>query len=325
MLRITFQDECYENHTDETVLDCLKRHQVDYPCGCQSGICQSCLAQLTDGEMDSSWQKGLKETLLAKNYFLACLAKPKEDISLALPGLDDITRPAQIKKIQYLNKNVICLALLVSETTLWTPGQYLNLINFEGCRRSYSIANVPEEDGYIALHIKLMPNGVMSAWLKNTAHPGCNVCLQGPMGDCFYTNPSKESFPMVLAGTGTGLAPLLAIVRDALRQQHKGQITLIHGGVCAEDLYLDEKLKQLAKQHKQLAYKSCVLNGDGIHQESTIDKVVLNTLKNNPRAKVYVCGPEATTKKLKTTAFLAGVPSALIYSDAFLDNSYAKP
>ncbi len=127
-------------------------------------------------------------------------------------------------------------------------------INPEGCRRSYSIANIPEEDGYIELHIKLIPKGCMSNWIKNAAHPGSKVHLQGPMGACFYVNPKHECFPLVLAGTGTGLAPLAAIVRVAIRQRHQGDITLIHGGVCAEDLYLDAELTRLAGQHEQLTY-----------------------------------------------------------------------
>lgn len=324
MSRITFQDNSYDSHTDESVLDCLKRHNVDYPCACQAGVCQSCLAQLTTGTIESSWQKGLKETLVAKNFFLACLAKPTLDITFSMPALNEITTPAQIKDIRYFNRNVICLRLVVSELELWTPGQYLNLVNPDGCRRSYSIANIPEEDGYIELHIKLMPNGVMSEWLKNIAQPGTDIHLQGPMGDCFYVNTSKEEFPIILAGTGTGLAPLLAITRDALRLQHTGNITLIHGGVCAEDLYLDEQLQSLAQQHEQLNYESCVLQGHGMHQESPIDKVLLTTLKTHTNARVYVCGPEETTKKLKTTAFLSGVPSAYIYSDTFLDSSKSQ-
>jgi len=123
---------------------------------------------------------------------------------------------------------------------------------------------------------------------------------------------------MILAGTGTGLAPLLGIARDAIRQQHEGKIILIHGGVCPEDLYFDVELQQLTQQQEQLTYESCVLKGDGIYQESPIDKVLLNALENNSQARVYVCGPEKTTKKLKTTAFLAGIPSAHIYSDIFI-------
>jgi NAD(P)H-flavin reductase/ferredoxin len=320
MALITFQEKSYDNNTDETVLDCLKRHEVDYPCACQSGVCQSCLAQLTSGTIEPSWQKGLKETLVAKNYFLACLAKPADDITLALPELDEVTTPGLIKQVTYFNHNVICVRLLVSYSEQWIPGQYVNLINPDGHRRSYSIANVPEEDGFVELHIKLIPDGIMSDWIKNTADSGCKVHLQGPIGDCFYTNSAKENFPIVLVGTGTGLAPLLAIARDAIRQNHKGKITLLHGGVYVEDLYLDEQLQQFAQQYGQLTYKGCVLNGDGLHQEASIDKALLKVLEINTQARVYICGPEETTKKLKTTAFIAGVPSAFIYSDVFIDS-----
>lgn len=324
MPKVKFNQKRYTLRENETVLDCLLRHGVDYPCSCRSGVCQSCLAELTDGKLEPAWQKGLKDTLVAKSCFLPCLAKPRTDVALALPDLNEMTSSAVIKQITYFVENVICLRLLVDNLTQWTPGQYVNLINTQGCRRSYSIANVPEEDGYLDLHIKLTPGGIMSDWLKNIACTGLKVYLQGPMGECFYVNPQQESFPMILAGTGTGLAPLLAITREALRQQHQGNIVLIHGGVSKKDLYLDVVLKQLAKKNAQLVYRCCVLQDENACQNEDINQALSQTVKSYPQARVYVCGPEATVKKLKTTAFLAGAPSKFIYSDAFLNSAYGR-
>ena len=318
MPKITFNNKSYETLEGETVLDCLIRNQVEYPCSCRSGICQSCIAQLTEGSLDPVWQKGLKDTLVTKNYFLACLAEPKKNIAFSLPAINEMSNVAFIKEIKYFCDNVICVHLSVDNLTQWIPGQYVNFINPDNCRRSYSIANIPEKDGYIELHLKLINKGAMSNWIKNDAYIGCKVHLQGPIGDCFYINPNKENFPIVLAGTGTGLAPLLAVALDAISKQHEGNIILIHGGVFSKDLYLDNELQALEKQYKQLSYKTCVLQSDGRHQKNNIDTLLVNTLKENPLAKVYICGPEETTKKLKTTAFLAGIPSSCIYSDTFI-------
>lgn len=123
---------------------------------------------------------------------------------------------------------------------------------------------------------------------------------------------------MLLAGTGTGLAPLIAIAKDAIKQQHKGQITLIHGGSTENDLYYVEELTALADKYENFQYENCVLKSRTGFPEIPIDKKMLMHLKSSSTTQVYVCGPKETIQKLKTKAFLAGVPSSSILSDAFL-------
>lgn len=318
MTKVFFQGKCFEMEANESVLECLHRNEIAYPSSCKTGICQSCLAQGVKEEIDPAWQKGLKETLVQQNYFLACLAKPSADIHLKLPGIGESTTPAMINSLHWLNHNVVRLRLSIDNLDEWVPGQYVSLINPEGIIRSYSIANLPKQDGFIELHIKMVPTGAMSSWIKARLSLGEQVHMRGPAGQCFYLNPNKDTFPMVLAGTGTGLAPLIAIARDALFQQHAGEICLIHGGCVPEDLYLDETLTELAAQHKNFTYVSCVLKGNGHYQQAAIDKLILNYLNDKTRTRVYVCGPPETTKLLKTKAFLAGIASGHIYSDAFV-------
>jgi len=123
---------------------------------------------------------------------------------------------------------------------------------------------------------------------------------------------------MLLVGTGTGLAPLLAIVKTALSKLHKGKITLIHGGCHDNDIYYAEELETLASFYENFAYAPCVLKTNGAYPEANIFDNTQHYLTTNMKnTKVYVCGPKETTNKLKTKVFLAGVPSARIYSDAF--------
>lgn len=315
---LNFADQNYDVESGESVLACLERNNVAFPSSCKSGTCQSCLAQLTSGTMENDWQAGLKETYRAQNYFLPCIAKPSQDISIQLPDANDISSIGIIKEVLNLTSNAIALRLSVDNLQNWTPGQYLNLINSEDSIRSYSIANLPETDGFIELHIKLYSDGLMSQWLKAHAKPGCKVLLRGPAGECFYYNPTHEKFNMVLAGTGTGLAPLLAIVRAALISGHQGQITLLHGGVTNEDLYYKDVLSDLDFKHQNFSYLSCVLRGDGTVPEASIDSELKKQLVDVKDTKAYICGPEETAKKLKMVAFLAGVASKNIFSDLFI-------
>ncbi|KTD22250.1 FAD-binding oxidoreductase [Legionella londiniensis] len=318
MAELHYNQLILQSIEDESVLDCLLRHDVDYPNSCRSGVCQACLIKTTDTSIEPKWQDGLPETLKSQGYFLACQAKPANTIHLKNPDAAECEQQAMITEITPLTHNVIRVKLLAEHLENWIPGQYLNLLNPEGISRSYSIANMPEKEGYIELHIKLKDDGAMSQWLRKKAAVDTTIYIRGPFGKCYYMNPDQSSFDILLAGTGTGLAPLLAIVKTALSKQHQGKITLIHGGCQDDDIYYAEELETLASFYQNFQYVPCVLKSHGCYQESDITQQLLIQLNNADNVQVYVCGPKETTNQLKTKAFLAGVPSSKIYSDAFL-------
>lgn len=318
MTKLHYNEQVLHSIEDESVLDCLLRHGVDYPHACRSGVCQACLIKTTDESIKPNWQDGLPDTLKSQGYFLACQAKPTDDIYLKNPDTAECEQQAMITELSYLTHNVIRVKLLTEHLENWIPGQYLNLLNPEGISRSFSIANLPAKEGYIELHIKLKDGGVMSQWIQKKATVDTMVHVRGPFGKCYYINPDQSSFDILLAGTGTGLAPLLAIIKTALSMQHQGKIILIHGGCEDDDIYYAEELQTLATFYQNFQYIPCVLKSNGNYQEADITQQLLIHLNDADSVQVYVCGPKETTKTLKTKAFLAGVPSSKIYSDAFL-------
>lgn len=317
MNTVQFNNQSYMLVPEENILQCFLRHGVDYPHSCQAGICQSCLMKAKEGEINPVWQEGLPETLKVKGYFLACLAKPTSTLLVTPPDTAECEVEAKIIDFQQLSNHVIQVKLQVEHLEVWTPGQYLNLGNFEGIIRNYSIANIPVEDGFIELHIKIYPHGAMGQWLSQKAKKNGLVMLRGPFGQCYYHNPDKLSFNLLLAGTGTGLAPLIAIIKSALMQRHEGNITLVHGGVVDEDIYYREELEALSSMFSTFYYDPCVLQSQGLYPEDSIERRVLSHINDPEQTWVYVCGPKETTNKLKKQFFLAGVPSSKIYSDAF--------
>lgn len=318
MSTVDFNQQSYALAPQENVLQCLLRHGVDYPNSCQAGICQSCLIKAKDGTVHPSWQEGLPETLKIQGYFLACLAKPEAALRVVAPESAECEVSAKIITIKPLNFNVMQVRLEVDNLEPWVPGQYLSLINPEGTMRSYSIANIPAQEGFIELHVKLYPDGEMGKWLANKATKDAQVKLRGPFGRCFYYNPDQLAFDMLLAGTGTGLAPLIAIIKSALSQNHQGRITLVHGGLTDEDIYYREELDMLSAVFSSFIYDPCVLQSQGDYPEASVEKRALLHLHRPKESRVYVCGPKETTDKLKKQIFLAGVPSQAILSDVFL-------
>ena len=204
----------------------------------------------------------------------------------------------------------------------------MTVVREGGLSRAYSIASLPEQ-GELELHVRRVPEGRMSGWFHNEARPGDRVSVLGPSGECFYTT-GKEDQPLILAGTGTGLAPLYGIVRDALRNGHRGPIHLFHGALHRGGLYLVEELRRLAERHPHFKYVPAVLHADGAADEhehgiavGPLDGVIAKKLPKLAGFRAYVCGDPGIVNTLRKKLFLGGVASREIYADAFLPTATA--
>jgi NAD(P)H-flavin reductase len=143
--------------------------------------------------------------------------------------------------------------------------------------------------------------------------------MQGPHGNCFYV-PGKADQPLLLVGTGTGLAPLYAIVRDALHHGHTGPIHLYQGSLRAEGLYCVDTLRELAATHENFHYTPCVLEGDAPEGVTvgSIDALVQQDLPKLSGFRAYLCGAPDLVKLMQRKVFLAGVSMQEIFSDPFV-------
>ncbi len=294
----------------ETVLDALLRVGVPLSHSCRAGVCQSCLLHATQGAAPQGSQAGLKPTLAGQGYFLACVCRPDQDLTAELPGPGVRTITRLVAK-SWLSETVLRVALECDEPLHHRAGQYLTLFRIDGLSRSYSIASLP--DGMIIeLHVRVIPNGRMSNWLAGTANPGTELTAQGPAGNCFYM-PGAPEQPLLLVGTGTGLAPLYGIVRDALGQGHTGPIWLYHGALDERGLYLVHELEELAARHPHFRYRPALLSRDG-----PLPQVLQAAHPKLAGWRGFVCGDPQIVDVLKKRLFLAGMASREINSDAFV-------
>jgi ferredoxin-NADP reductase len=263
-----------------------------------------------EGEVPPSAQSGLKDSWKARRYALPCVCRPSSDITFA--GVDgDAQIEAEIASVEPLGSNVMRMRLTYQSPLEFRAGQYITLLRHDGLARSYSIASLPG-DGRIELHIRLLPNGRMSEWVRSEARSGMTVRVMGPSGDCFYT-PGKPEQPLLLAGTGTGLAPLYGILRDALDHGHKGPIHLFHGALNATGLYFRDELSALAQQHPNFNYTPSLFEADG-----PLDKVILAQYPKPAGMRSYLCGDPTLVALMKKKLFLAGAALNEIHADAFL-------
>ena len=319
MLRLDVDGRTLDCEPTETVLDCLDRNGVDVPSSCRAGLCQSCLVRATAGEPPIEAQKGLKPALAAQGYFLACRCTLREDLAITLESELTKRRPAVIADIHALTPRVLRVRIVPDEPLDYMPGQFLNLETPAGDIRSYSIASLPTEP-WLELHIAIIPDGRVSGWLRNDAMVGQAVSILGPQGSCCYT-PGNPDEPLLLAGTGTGLAPLYGIAREALRHGHAGPIALYHGSLVPSGLYLHEELRGLAEQSASLTYHASVLHHEPGYEDlpqTPLDELIFSHSPDLKGSRVFLCGAPEFVQMMQRKVFMAGASMSAIHADAFV-------
>lgn len=319
MAVVVFENQSIETQENESVLDALLRDGHDVPYGCKNGVCQSCLMQASDGKLPEASQKGLTDQQKKLGYFLACSCMPDNDISVCKDETEEKLE-GEIKEISSLNDSVIKLRL--KSDLKYYPGQFVNLWRDDTIVRSYSLASVPSLDDELEFHVRHVENGQFSDWLKQSAKQEDSIKIQGPLGTCFYSySDDTKDQPILLAGIGTGLAPLYGILRDALNQGHTGQILLLVGAKDSKNLYLQNELKELSLKFSNLAVEFISKNApeDGVKQGDIYQEAKnIGSLKGY---KVFLCGADSFVKKMKKQCFLAGANMPDILADSFLHSA----
>ena len=319
MTQISYQGQSYDCDGKSSVLETLIAQGVSVPSSCKAGICQTCLMRATKGSVPLESQKGLKPTLVAQNYFLACSCYPTEDLVITLPETGNGRLMATVATIKSLNPDIVCVSMIPSGVLEYKAGQFINFFKDKLTARRYSLASVPGIDEYLDLHVRKIPQGKVSTWIHETLKPGDSIEISEALGDCFYVsgNPSQE---LLLLGTGSGLAPLYGIIKDALGQGHSGQIRLYHGSLNVAGLYFIEALRLLAEQHQNFHYTPCI-SGPNVPEGFSSGTVLDVALLDVPKLagwRVFLCGNPDMVKAARKKVFLAGASMQNIYADPFL-------
>ncbi len=276
------------------------------------------MMQAVEGEVPPQAQAGIKPTLAAQNYFLACACYPETDLEVALPESGETKVEATVASIEYLNADILGIRLRPTRPFSYKAGQFINFFKDEATARCYSLASVPALDSDLHLNVRKIPGGLVSGWISEHLQPGDTVTISEASGDCFYV-PGNAAQNILLIGTGSGLAPLYGIIRDALLNGHGGEIKLYHGNYSAAGFYLVDELRELAQSHANFRYIPCVSEGDA-DDGFTRGMVLDVALRDNPSLsgwRVFLCGNPDMVNAAKREAYLSGAAINDIYADPF--------
>jgi len=303
---------------DESVLDALLREQVAIAHSCRQGVCQSCLLRSLEGAPPIEAQHGLKEGLKQQNYFLACLCYPQQAMRIAHRHHSNFITHGTVSAKQALNAETLLLTLDLDEPLDYYAGQFVNLRRDDGLVRSYSIANNSIYNKQLTFHIRRLAGGRFSAWAHEDLNLGDRLAVSEPQGLCYYL-PDKPDSPLLLIGTGSGLAPLAGIISEALHQGHRGDIYLYHGSRDLNGLYWLEEMQALAESHANFHYYPCISSGEPPEHvfAGRANDVAFSQLSALKGWRIYLCGHPDMVNNTKRQAYLKGASLADIYADAF--------
>lgn len=317
MPKVIYGGQSFERG-EQSVLECLTAQGVHVPSSCHSGLCHTCMMQAVSGNVPEKARAGLKDTLAAQNYFLPCVCFPQGDIEVAPYDSSLGKLEATVTGIERLSADILGIRIKPSHPFEYKAGQFINFFKDEITARSYSLASVPELDEELCLHVRKVPNGLVSGWMFDHLKAGDAITISEAEGDCFYV-PGNPEQNILLVGTGSGLAPLYGIIRDALRNGHQGKISLYHGSYNVGGLYLVEELRKLAQAHPNFSYIPCVSEGEA-PEGYELGMVLDIALIDNPELsgwRVFLCGHPEMVKAGQQKTFLAGASMSQIFADPF--------
>lgn len=234
-----------------------------------------------------------------------------------------IDRPFRVIEATALTDAIWRLVLSTVDSTSvdYREGQFINLGLPDGVRRSYSMASPCGGDGRLEFNIRLLPDGHFSTWLRGANRTGAILAASGPFGDCVWQHAAAPRAPVLMLATGTGIAPLKAMLERALADGETPPITLYWGGDQEHDLYLDGHFHALARQHARFRYVP-TLGAAPATWQGRREWVQLAAAQDHPDlrdATVYACGaPRMVDEARALLVGRHGLPVGRFLADAFV-------
>ena len=316
--------------TGDTVLAAALRAGVGLPYGCKNGACGSCKGRLLEGRVEHGPHqvKALPAAEEESGMSLLCCAMPQSDLTIEVREVAGVGEfpvrkmPSRVSSLQRVTDDVMILRLQLpaTEKLQYRAGQYVEFILKDGRRRSYSIAAAPHVDEQVSLHIRHMPGGVFTDHVFNGMKERDILRFEGPLGTFFLREDSKK--PMVLLASGTGFAPVKAIIEQAVHSKSERPMTLYWGGRRPSDLYMRDLCEEWALTIPGFTFVPVI--SDALPEDAWqgrtgfVHRAVMADLPDLSGHQVYACGAPIVVDSAKQDfVTLCGLPADEFYADAF--------
>ncbi|NEN75705.1 CDP-6-deoxy-delta-3,4-glucoseen reductase [Pelistega sp. NLN82] len=330
---IESSNHTFEVNEGQTILDAALANDIILPYSCRAGACLSCKGKVVSGEYES----GLGTTNLipeeerAEGACLFCETKPRSDLTIQTQ-IVKLASAIQVKKLPVrvteMEKKaddvmVVKLQTPSSDTFLYEAGQYIEFILKDGSRRAYSLATRPIEKAPIELHIRHMKGGLFTDHVFGTGNTAMKVKeilrIEGPLGSFFLRKESDK--PIILLASGTGFAPIKAIVEEIIESGILRPVSLYWGGRRPADIYMMDLCKEWDDRLPHFTFIPVV--SDALPEDNWqgrtgfVHQAVLDDIADLSAYQVYACGAPIVISSARKAYAQAGLPAEEFYADSF--------
>ncbi|MFP5390910.1 MAG: CDP-6-deoxy-delta-3,4-glucoseen reductase [Gammaproteobacteria bacterium] len=315
---------------DETVLAAALRAGIGLPYGCKNGACGSCKGKIKEGAVEHKpyQQRALSNEEKAGGGALFCCAIPTGDLTIEAREITGSSEyplrkmPTRVQRIEKVTPDVAILTLQLpaNERLAYRAGQYIEFLLKDGKRRSYSLANAPSLDEPLTLHIRYMADGLFTEHVFNTMKERDILRFEGPHGSFFLREDSDK--PIILLASGTGFAPIKALVEHLLHLKSERPVSLYWGGRRPSDLYMNSLCEQWAATLPNLRYIPVIsdaLPEDHWHgRTGYVHTAAMHDVTDMSGYQVYACGaPIVVDSARRDFVEQCRLPADEFYADAF--------
>jgi len=296
---------------------------------CREGTCGSCKGRVVEGRVDHGQTslEVLSEAERAAGLALFCCATAESDLVIEAPEVTELRGisiqqlAARVAGIDKVSDDVAVVRLMPPPglTFNYYPGQFVQVLLKDGSRRSYSMATRAAEDNQLEWHVRRVPGGVFSTHVFEALKPKAMLRLEGPFGSFFLR---EGSGPLIFLATGTGFAPIKALLEQLREQGNRRPVYLYWGGRRRQDLYRHDELLALAAELPWLRYtpvlsrpgEACDWQGATGH----VQQQVLRDFIDLRDFEVYACGsPAMIDSARRELVDRLGLAETRFHADAF--------
>lgn len=339
--KVTVQPSQHEFTVEEgqSVLDGALAAGIVLPYSCRNGACSTCKGKVIEGSYDAGASPAqiLSPEDLEHGYTLFCQARPSSDLTIEAHEIrmaSDIQirkMPARVMGLEKAADDVMLvkLQLPAADPFRYYAGQYIEFILKDGRRRSYSMATTPNENNLVELHIRHTPGGVFTDHVFGAGETQMKVReilrVEGPFGSFFLREDNQK--PLVFLASGTGFAPIKAIVERMIVNGDRRKTVLYWGGRRPADLYMHELAQQWTKDLPDFSYVPVIseaLPEDGwTGRQGFVHQAVLQDIPDLSGHQVYACGaPVMVDSARRDFIQLNGLPEDEFFADAFTTEAH---
>lgn len=331
------------------LLEALRANDVPVSYSCLAGRCGTCRCKVIEGKVSEQGRELRPPSSLGDPYVLACQTFLTESCTIEIDEPDEvITHLAKIVKSVVIalddqTHDIKRLRLKLAKPIEFSPGQYVQLQFGPELIRPYSMAGLSSDDT-MEFHVRLVAGGRITNYIANELKIGDAVRVSGPMGSAYLR--VKHSGPMVCVAGGTGLAPVLSILRGAISKGMQNRIELYFGVRSARDIYGLQSLAVLEHQHPQLRVHIVIASGQiRGHTSDNVTDHIRDHMRDHEKGQVasqvagyrsglvteaiaedfstldgfraYLCGAPPMVEAASLLVRQLGVLPEQIYADAF--------